>query len=110
MIPAAVTRYIAGPGTGKTYELLRRVGLEAEEHGTKIGDLSFVSFARSQTEDVKRRIRSVYRAASLEDIKTTVATVHARLRTLRTADGLYRCSPEFAIAAIHHATAPQRSA
>jgi len=34
---------------------------------------------------------------------STVATVHARLRTLRTADGLYRCSPEFAIAAIHHA-------
>ena len=68
---------MGGPGAGKTCELLRRVGLEAEEHGTRIGDLSFVSFARSQTEDVKRRIRSVYREASLEDIKTSVATVHA---------------------------------
>jgi hypothetical protein len=32
-----------------------------------------------------------------------VDVVHARLRPLRAVDGRFRCSPEFAIAAIHHA-------
>ena len=77
MTAAAVARFTAGPGVGKTHTLIELVRREAEEHGTRIGDLAFVSFARSQTEDVKPRIRTVYPEAGPKEIKAAVLTVHA---------------------------------
>lgn len=86
MAAAAVTRYTAGPGTGKTHTLLSLVEREAEEYGTRIGDLAFATFARSQAEDVKNRIRDVYPDAGPKDINTAVSTIHAAaLRACRSA-------------------------
>ena len=89
MVAAAVTRYTAGPGTGKTHTLLHLVALEAEEHGTRIGDLAFATFARSQAEDVKNRIRTVYPDAGPKEINTAVSTIHAAaLRSCKAAGAL----------------------
>ena len=86
MTAAEVLRYTAGPGTGKTFELLRRIGVEAEDHGTRIGDLAFTTFARSQAEDVKARIRTVYPEAGAKEITAAVSTIHAAaLRACRSA-------------------------
>lgn len=74
---APVTRYMAGPGTGKTFTLLELVRREAEEHGTRIGDVAFATFARSQAEDVKNRIRTVYPDAKPDEVNAAVLTVHA---------------------------------
>lgn len=83
---APVTRYMAGPGTGKTFTLLTLVRREAEEHGTRIGDIAFATFARSQAEDVKNRIRKVYPDAKPDEVKTAVSTIHAAaLRACRSA-------------------------
>lgn len=76
-----VTRYTAGPGTGKTHTLLEQVAHEAAEYGTRIGDLCFSTFARSQAADVAGRIGgypgSVYPNASPKEIRSSVCTLHA---------------------------------
>lgn len=88
MTAAAVARFTAGPGVGKTFELLRRIELEAEEHGTRIGDLAFTTFAKSQAEDVKARIRTVYPEAGQKEIKAAVSTIHAAALRACAAAGL----------------------
>lgn len=81
-----VTRYVAGPGTGKTHTLLKQVIHEAQENGTRIGDLTFSTFARSQAADVAGRIRFVYPNANDREIRASVCTLHAAaLRSCRDA-------------------------
>ena len=85
MTAAPVTRYTAGPGTGKTHTLLELVRREAGD-GTRIGDLCFSTFARSQAADVRIRIGDVYPGASGKEIAASVVTVHAAaLRACRSA-------------------------
>ena len=88
MTAAGVTRYTAGPGTGKTYTLLELVRREAEDHGTRIGDLAFMTFARSQAADVRTRIGAVYPGASSKEIAAAVVTVHAAALRACTAGGV----------------------
>lgn len=81
-----VTRYVAGPGCGKTYTLLQQVRIEVEEYGTCLRDLAFMTFARSQAEDVKNRIGDIFPTAGAEEIGTAVTTLHAAaLRACRAA-------------------------
>lgn len=88
MTAAAVARFTAGPGVGKTHTLIELVRRESEEHGTRIGDLAFTTFARSQAEDVKARIRTVYPEAGLKEIKAAVSTIHAAALRACAAAGL----------------------
>jgi len=73
----SVTRYTAGPGTGKTFTLLKQVKHEAAEYGTQIRDLIFSTFTRSQTAEVAGRIRDIYPDASEKEIGSSVCTLHA---------------------------------
>lgn len=77
MKKSIVNRYIAGPGTGKTHTLLELVRREAIEYDTKIGDIVFSTFARTQASDVRSRIGSVFPKASKKEMNSSVATIHA---------------------------------
>lgn len=86
---APVTRFIAGPGTGKTHTLLELVRREAEEHGTRIGDITFSTFARSQKAEVQARIGTVYPKAKRGEIGGAVVTLHAAALRACKAAGLF---------------------
>jgi len=93
----SVTRYTAGPGTGKTYQLLKQVKHEAVEYGTRIGDLTFTTFTRSQTAEVAGRIRDIYPDASESEIGSSVCTLHAAARRSCKAAGILGSDAEIII-------------
>ena len=86
MIP--VTRFIAGPGCGKTTRLLELVRHEAEVYGTKIGEITVTTFSRSMTAEVQTRIRTVFPAAHMKAIQSSVCTLNAAFLRACKAAGL----------------------
>ena len=72
----SVTRYVGGPGTGKTTSLLGFLEKERDEHDTALKDIYFLTFTRSQRDDVRDRIAKIYPDAIKEDIEKRVRTIH----------------------------------
>jgi len=71
-----VTKWVGGPGCGKTWTLLEYVRYERDEHGTDLKEIQFLSYAKSQTADVRRRIAELYPESTEEDRKKHVKTIH----------------------------------
>ena len=72
---AEVLRHLGGPGTGKTHTLLEYIRAERDD-GLALEDLIFCSFTRSQRDEVRSRIRSIFPDANATDIRKQVKTVH----------------------------------
>lgn len=73
---ADVTTFLGGPGTGKTRHLTASLQKERDQNGLGLNDFMFVSFTRSQRDDVRRRIKGIYPEATSGDIDNAVRTFH----------------------------------
>lgn len=83
---ADVIRWTGGPGSGKTYQLLRDVQQEYVA-GRSIDDLSLMSFSRSQAADLAKRLHAdVFSRERKTIVRARVATIDATaLRACRSA-------------------------
>lgn len=70
------TKWIGGPGTGKTSALLAYLKNEIEEHGNSITDVQFLSFSKAQVEDAKNRIRELFPKTPQGILKKHIRTIH----------------------------------
>lgn len=71
-----VTKWVGGPGTGKTYTLLKFIEYERDQHGTDLKDIRFMSYSRSQMLDVRNRIKEIYPDSNEKDRERHVKTIH----------------------------------
>ena len=83
---AEVVRWIGGPGSGKTYQLLQDVRQEVED-GRTLDDLCLMSFSRAQATDLAARLRTaVFQDADMKTITDRTSTIDAgALRAVREA-------------------------
>lgn len=71
-----ITKWTGGPGCGKTHTLLEYVRYERDEHGTDIKDIQFMSYAKSQAADVRKRIAELFPDSTEKDRERHVKTIH----------------------------------
>lgn len=71
-----ITKLVGAPGSGKTTKLLEYAGEEAEEHGTALDELMFLTFTRSARNEASERLLGVYTGADEDDIDDRVRTLH----------------------------------
>ncbi|GAA5262111.1 UvrD-helicase domain-containing protein [Methanocalculus sp. MC3] len=73
---AELSRFRGGPGSGKTTQLISFISDELGK-GVSFDDISIMTFSRSQTEDLKTRLRNDMPDLSPEQIDKRVATIDA---------------------------------
>jgi superfamily I DNA/RNA helicase len=71
-----VITFLGGPGTGKTAHLLASLQNERDTNGIRPTDIMFVSFTRSQRDNVRVRIKDLFPQATSQDIDNAVKTFH----------------------------------
>lgn len=69
-------RYMGAAGSGKTSMCLKLIEKAKNEQKLTINDLLFISFTRSQINDVKERIESIFPDATKIQIDKNVKTIH----------------------------------
>lgn len=72
----SITRYVGGPGTGKTTSLLQFIKREQEQNDVSLNQLYFLSFTKTQRDDVRNRIAEIYSHSNKKDIEKQVRTIH----------------------------------
>lgn len=84
--PARILRLVAGPGTGKTRVMTRRVAYLIEEHGVKPSAVLALTFSRAAARELRDRIDALLGDETAE--QPSVYTLHAfALRQLLLNDG-----------------------
>lgn len=93
---AEITKLIGAPGSGKTYQLLQFAEREADEHGTSLEDLTFLTFTRSARNEASTRLHHVYNDADEDDVDDRVRTLHGAALSQCLTEGVfeYRNQPE----------------
>jgi hypothetical protein len=83
---STVRRWTGGPGSGKTFQLLRDVQQEYVD-GRGINDLALLSFSRVQAADLATRLHTdVFRSETKKSVRARCATIDASaLRACRAA-------------------------
>lgn len=71
-----IIRHLAGPGCGKTTKLLEFIRSEVCDNGIELHDLYYLTFARSQCEDAKARIKSIFPDVDEKRLNDRVKTFH----------------------------------
>lgn len=84
-----VQKLVGAPGSGKTTKLLEFARTEAEEYGTPLSELSFLTFTKSAQNEAKERMMGVYPSASEEDVGKRVRTLHGAALSMCLSEGLF---------------------
>lgn len=70
------TRYIGGPGTGKTHNLKQMVEMEMADNGKTIHDMMIMSFSNAQCLDLQTKMTGVFPDIRKDVLKKHIKTIH----------------------------------
>jgi len=84
-----VTKLVGAPGSGKTTKLLEFAGQEADDHGTSLNGLMFLTFTRSARNEATQRMMGVYDEEDEDDIQKRVRTLHGAALSQCLEEGIF---------------------
>lgn len=70
------SRYVGGPGTGKTFVLEQMARQEITENGKSINDMMILSFSNAQCLDLQKKMGGVFPDTRKDILKKHIKTIH----------------------------------